>query len=144
MARRRTPTVDRRPYLNHRSRIEPIAAADGSAVRKLLHPSQHAIERMSIAEVEIRPEQATRLQRHPAAEKVYHILGGAGLMQLGEELLAVVPGDIIRIAPGQPHRVETRSDMPLQFLCICQPACDDEDTEYLDTNEPSQKRDGTR
>jgi len=137
MARRRLPAVDRSPYLNHRTSAEPVAAPDGSAVRELLHPSRHAVERMSIAEAEVATGQSTRLHRHPLAEEVYHILDGAGVLQLDDERFAVVPGDIIRIAPGQPHRIETRSETPLRFLCICQPAYRDEDTEFLDTDETS-------
>lgn len=140
MARRRTPAVDRSPYLNHRSGVEPIDAPDGSAVRELLHPAHHAIERMSIAEAEVAPGGGTRLHRHPVAEEVYHILDGAGVMQLGDERIAVVPGDIIRIAPNQPHRIEAKSETPLRFLCICQPAYRDEDTEFLDHATPNDER----
>ncbi|MCL7744222.1 cupin domain-containing protein [Guyparkeria hydrothermalis] len=137
MSRRRTPAVDRSPYLNHRSAVEPIDAPDGSTVRELLHPTHHAIERMSIAEAEVAPGQRTRLHRHPLAEEVYHILDGAGVLQLGEERIAVVPGDIIRIAPQQAHRIEAKSETPLRFLCICQPAYRDEDTEFLDADDTS-------
>ena len=136
MAKRR-PGPDRSSYLNHRSRVEPIRAPDGSSVRELLHPSRHAIESLSVAEASIDPGESTRLHRHPVAEEVYQILDGAGLMELGDERLAVVPGDIIRIAPGQPHRIEARSEVPLRLLCICQPAYRDEDTEFLDTPDPS-------
>jgi len=135
MARRRTPAVDRSPYLAHRSDVEPIDAPDGSSVRELMHPARHGIERMSIAEAEVRPGTATRLHRHPVAEEVYHVLDGAGILQLGEERIAVVPGDIIRIAPGQAHRIEARSETALRFLCICQPAYRGEDTEFLDADE---------
>ena len=137
MARRRTPAVDRSPYLNHRSDVEPIHAPDGSSVRELLHPEHHAVERMSIAEAEVQPGQATRLHRHPVAEEVYHVLDGAGVLQLADERIAVVPGDIIHIAPDQPHRIEAKSETPLRFLCICQPAYRDEDTEFLDADDTS-------
>ena len=137
MARRRKPAVDRSPYLNHRSNVEPIHAPDGSSVRELLHPDRHAIERMSVAEAEVAPGRSTRLHRHPVAEEVYHILEGAGVLQLGEERMAVVPGDIIRIAPNQSHRIEAKSETPLRFLCICQPAYRDEDTEFLDPDDTS-------
>ena len=140
MARRRKPAVDRSPYLSHRSGVEPITAPDGSSVRELLHPAHHAIERMSVAEAEVAPGQATRRHRHPVAEEVYHVLDGAGLLELGDERIAVVPGDIIRIAPNQPHRIEAKSETPLRFLCICQPAYRDEDTEFLDDEPPSNQR----
>ena len=134
MARRRTPAVDRSAYLNHRSDVEAIAAPDGSAVRELLHPKHHRIERMSIAEAEVQPGEATRLHRHPVAEEVYHVLDGAGVLELGDERIAVVPGDIIHIPPNQAHRIEAKSETPLRFLCICQPAYRDEDTEFLETD----------
>jgi len=139
MVRRRTPAVDRSPYLNHRSDAETLLAPDGSTVRELLHPARHAIERMSVAEAEVAPGERTRLHRHPVTEEVYHVLDGAGVLQLGNQRIAVVPGDIIRIAPNEPHRIEARSETPLRFLCICQPAYRDEDTEFLDSdtaNEP--------
>ncbi|MFO7809218.1 cupin domain-containing protein [Guyparkeria sp.] len=132
MAKRRRSEPDRSSYLNHRSHVEPITAPDGSAVRELLHPCRQAIERMSVAEATVEPGRSTRLHRHPIAEEIYQILDGAGLLELGDEHLAVVPGDTIRIAPGQPHRIEARSDAPLRLLCICQPAYSDEDTEFLD------------
>lgn len=138
MAKRRRPAPDRSSYLNHRSRSEVIRAADGSRVRELMHPSHHAIERMSVAEAEVKPGHSTRLHRHPIAEEVYHILDGAGVMDLDGERFAVVPGDIIRIAPGQAHRIETKSEAPLRFLCICQPAYRDEDTEFVDPVAPNE------
>ncbi|MFW6020635.1 MAG: cupin domain-containing protein [Guyparkeria sp.] len=140
MAKRRRPEPDRSSYLNHRSRVEPIVAPDGSTVRELMHPSHHAVERLSVAEATVEPGASTRRHRHPVAEEIYQILDGAGVMELGEERLAVVPGDIIRIAPGQPHRLEAKSEVPLRLLCICQPAYRDEDTEFLDTDTPEHER----
>ena len=138
MAKRRTPVPDRASYLNHRSRSEAFRAPDGSRVRELMHPVHHAIERMSVAEAEVDPGGSTRPHRHPVAEEVYHILDGAGVMELAGEQFAVVPGDIIRIAPGQVHRIETKSEVPLRFLCICQPAYRDEDTEFVDPVAPNE------
>ncbi|MGM0517596.1 MAG: cupin domain-containing protein [Pseudomonadota bacterium] len=132
MGKRRRPGNDRSGYLNHRGRAEAVRPPDGSLVRELMHPARHDIERMSVAEAEVAPGASTRLHRHPVAEEVYHILDGAGIMELGEEQFAVVPGDIIRIAPGQAHRIETKSEVPLRLLCICQPAYSDEDTEFVD------------
>lgn len=137
MEKRRRPGEDRSGYLNHRGRAEAVRPPDGSLVRELMHPARHDIERMSVAEAEVAPGASTRLHRHPRAEEVYHILDGAGIMELGEERFAVVPGDIVRIAPGQAHRIETRSEVPLRLLCICQPAYSDEDTEFVDPVTPN-------
>lgn len=122
---------DRSHYLNHRAAVDPFVTRDGSIITELMHPSSHAVERCSIAEAQVDPGQSTLLHRHPITEEVYHVLDGAGLMTLGHDQFAVVPGDIIRIAPGQPHKIQATSEAPLRFLCTCVPAYSDEDTEIL-------------
>lgn len=122
---------NRRHYLNHRANVEPFVTRDGSIISELMHPSHHAVERCSVAEAQVDPDQETILHRHSIAEEVYHIIEGAGLMTLGHDRFAVVPGDIIRIAPGVPHKIKTTSTLPMRLLCICVPAYSDEDTEIV-------------
>jgi len=128
-SRRKAP--DRGHYLNHRANVEPFVTRDGSIISELMHPSSHSVERCSVAEAQVDPHQETILHRHPISEEVYHILGGSGVMTLGHDRFAVVPGDTIRIAPGLPHKIRATSEGPLRLLCICVPAYSDEDTEIV-------------
>jgi mannose-6-phosphate isomerase-like protein (cupin superfamily) len=85
-------------------------------------PEQHAVEHFSLTELELAAGQMAEWPPYPHGEKVWHILNGAGLMTLGLEQFAIVPGDIIHIAPGLVHQVHSRGQHPLQLLCISCPA----------------------
>lgn len=111
--------------------VAPYITKDGSEIRELLHPSQHAVHRQSLAEAVIPPGGATRLHRHDSSEEIYHVTRGSGLMTLASEQFAIAVGDSIAIAPGTPHRVENNGGEPLHILCCCAPAYAHEDTVLL-------------
>jgi mannose-6-phosphate isomerase-like protein (cupin superfamily) len=104
---------------------------DGSLIRELMHPAQHASRHQSLAEAIVQPGQKTALHRHLQSEELYHITAGAGLMTLADETFAVTTGDTICIAPGTPHCIENRGDGELRILCCCAPAYAHTDTEIL-------------
>ncbi len=105
---------------------------DGSEIRELLHPAQHAAARnQSLAEAIVSPGESTRLHRHRSSEELYHITAGEGLMALGEEEFRVSTGDTILIPPGTPHAIRNTGVGPLSILCCCAPPYSHEDTELL-------------
>ena len=116
------------------TRYRAIAAfitKDGSEIRELMHPSNHAVRRQSLAEATVLPGTATQLHRHVQTEELYHVVAGRGCMRLGEREFDVHAGDTVCIAPGTPHRVVNTGTEPLRILCCCTPAYADEDTELL-------------
>ena len=114
-----------------RDDIAPYITRDGSEIRELLHPSQHAVRHQSLAEAVVAPGASTRLHRHRLSEEIYHVTRGNGLMTLADSTFAIAPGDSIVIAPGTPHRLENTGDGPLHVLCCCAPPYAHEDTELL-------------
>jgi len=104
---------------------------DGSQIRELMHPSRHGARAQSLAEATVAPGTVTTLHRHHAAEELYHILDGRGVMTLGDERFEVGPGDTVCIRPGTVHCIENRGAVPLRFLCCCTPAYRDDDTELI-------------
>lgn len=116
---RRTP--DRSAYLNHRAHAVVETLPDGCQIRALMVPKTHAVTRFSLIEISVPAGLETTEQQDAACEKVWHILNGAGLMYRGDEQFAVVPGDVIHIAPGLPHRILCIGKQPLQLLCVCAP-----------------------
>ena len=104
---------------------------DGSLIRELMHPSQHASRRQSLAEAIVQPGQKTALHRHQQSEELYHITAGAGRMTLGNASFDVHTGDTICIAPGTPHCIENTGPDDLHILCSCAPAYAHSDTEIL-------------
>ncbi|MBS1139331.1 MAG: Cupin region [Proteobacteria bacterium] len=111
--------------------VAPYITKDGSEIRELLHPSQHAVRQQSLAEAVVPPGSTTRLHRHGITEEIYHVTKGCGLMTLGDERFAIAVGDSIAIAPGTPHCVENTGSEALHILCCCAPAYSHDDTELL-------------
>jgi mannose-6-phosphate isomerase-like protein (cupin superfamily) len=111
--------------------IPAFVTKDGSVIRELLHPEHHAICSMSFAEAIVEPGQTTQLHCHHAAEEIYHITRGGGLMRLGDQRFDVSVGDSVVIAPATPHCITATSREPLHILCACHPAYSDADTSLL-------------
>ncbi len=115
-----------------RAAAEPFRTLDGSTIRELMHPAQHACLQQSLAEATVPPGRRTALHRHLRSEELYHVTRGRGRMRLGQREFEVGPGDTVAIAPRTPHRIEAIGPEALVFLCCCAPAYDDADTELLE------------
>ena len=59
---------------------------------------------------------------------IYFILEGQALMEVGNEVEPVGPGDAIAIPPGARHKIWNTGDVPLVLLCCCAPAYENDDT----------------
>jgi mannose-6-phosphate isomerase-like protein (cupin superfamily) len=114
-----------------RADIAPYITKDGSEIRELLHPDQHAVRQQSLAEAVVPPGATTLLHRHTRSEEIYHITRGNGLMTLGAEVFAIAPGDSIAIPPGTSHCLENTGAEALHILCCCVPPYSHADTELL-------------
>ena len=115
----------------HYADVPAFVTKDGSLIRELMHPSQHASTRQSLAEAIVQPGQKTALHRHLQSEELYHISTGEGRMTLDDESFIVKPGDTICIAPGTAHCIENTGTGDLHILCSCAPAYAHSDTEVL-------------
>ena len=111
--------------------IVAFITKDGSAIRELMHPSQHGSSSMSFAEATIEPGGTTLLHLHQKAEEIYHITQGTGTMRMGNAEFDIRCGDTITIAPGTKHNVTNAGSEALKILCVCHPAYSDEDTTLL-------------
>ncbi len=114
--------------------VTPFITKDGSQIRELMHPAQHAAHgnrAQSFAEAIVAPGMKTALHRHCVTEEIYHITQGAGRMTLGAQQFAVGAGDTICIAPETAHCIECVGDTALKILCACAPAYSHEDTQLL-------------
>ncbi|MFO7572049.1 MAG: cupin domain-containing protein [Gaiellaceae bacterium] len=100
----------------------PFTTKDGSTIREYLHT-----EAQSLAEASLAPGQATQRHYHARSEEIYLIVGGGGLMELGDESREVAPGDAVLIPSGAWHRLTGGSD-GARVLCCCVPPYSDEDT----------------
>jgi mannose-6-phosphate isomerase-like protein (cupin superfamily) len=114
-----------------REEITPYVTKDGSEIRELLHPAQHANKNQSLAEALVPVGCTTLLHRHDVTEEIYHVIGGTGVMTLGTNNFPIVPGNSILIPPGTPHCVTNTGESALTILCCCSPAYSHDDTILL-------------
>ena len=115
-----------------RADITPYRTKDGSEIRELMHPDHHPVRRQSLAEAVIAPGMATTAHSHRASEEIYHVIEGAGRMELdageGGRSCDVTVGDTVLILPGVRHRIANTGTGPLRILCCCAPAYSHDDT----------------
>lgn len=119
------------PFRQSLEQALPYITKDGSEIRELLHPTQHALANQSLAEALVPPGVTTLRHLHWLTEEIYHITQGAGLMSLGDQTFRVTTGDSIAIASGTPHCIANDGATPLHILCCCAPAYSHDDTFLL-------------
>ena len=81
--------------------------------------------------VRVEPGQTSHIHRHNQAETVLFILGGSGVVHVGDSEVAVREGDRLLIGKGVYHRVRTAGE-PLRFLSVQSPPILDKARGILD------------
>ncbi len=117
--------------VSHYKDIATYQTKDGSEIRELMHPDNHANRNQSLAEARVAAGQQTQLHRHNQTEEIYYITQGEGKMRLGDDSFPVSTGDCVCISPGTAHCIQNTGDNELIILCCCSPAYSHNDTELL-------------
>ena len=110
------------------NQVPAFVTKDGSEIRELLAHRNSSIEKQSLAEARLAPGLSTTPHFHRRTEEIYYILQGQGLMQIGDLIRAVGPGDAIAIPPLATHQITNSGSESLVFLCCCAPAYEHDDT----------------
>lgn len=110
------------------NRVPAFTTKDGSEIRELLAARNSCIRNQTLAEARLPAGEATTPHHHVETEEIYYILGGEGLMRVGEETRPVGPGDAIAIPPGASHQITNTGTGVLKFLCCCAPGYEHDDT----------------
>ena len=66
----------------------------------------------------INPGKAMKPHQHENVEHVYFILGGVGIVRIGDEEQEVREGDAIYMPPRLPHNLRNTGTYPLRFIGI--------------------------
>jgi mannose-6-phosphate isomerase-like protein (cupin superfamily) len=111
--------------------IARYTTKDGSIIRELCHPDHCGNKNQSLAEAVVPAGFKALLHRHNRSEEIYHIIEGAGLMNVDEKQFEVTVGDTVCILPGEAHSVKNNGDVPLKILCCCSPPYSHEDTDII-------------
>lgn len=101
--------------------VDPVTykkpGADWSAVsrQRLVGPAEDAPFHLRYFEVQ--PGGYTTYERHEHQHVVF-ALRGAGEVRLGDRWQPVSYGDVVYVAPNEPHQFRAAGDEPFGFLCI--------------------------
>lgn len=109
-------------HLRNVSDAKPFPSDHGETVYETLGHAAGGATSHSLAQIVLAPGAASRAHYHPIAEETYHILSGAGEIEIDGVRTAVRPGDSIYIAPGEVHQIANTGADELVFLAICVPA----------------------
>jgi mannose-6-phosphate isomerase-like protein (cupin superfamily) len=114
------------------ARLTPLPVADYSRLRELLHPDRDPVDiRYSLAHALIHAGESSLRHRLSTVE-VYYFLAGAGIMHVAGEAAPVGAGVAVAVPAGAEQWVENTEDDDLEFLCIVDPAWQEEDEEILE------------
>lgn len=91
---------------------------EGCHIIEILNRADH--EDVSIARARVDPGITTRWHTVEARE-IYYILTGNGRAEVGDEIMAVGPGDAVSIPTGVRQRIANTGGEDLVFLCVCTP-----------------------
>lgn len=107
-------------------------AGDHTRLRELLHPAKGGARvGCSLAWGRLAP--GARSKRHRlASSEVYYILCGQGTFHIGQESEAIAGGTVVYVPPGGVQWVQNTGQVPLDFLCLVDPAWRIEDEEILE------------
>ncbi len=113
------------------TQCEEFMARDKTALRELLHPDRHDVAlHYSLAHAVVEPGKRSA-QHVLQSTEVYYILQGQGIMYIDDESEAVRAGQAIYIPAQATQWIENTGAEELQFLCIVDPAWQEQDEEIL-------------
>jgi mannose-6-phosphate isomerase-like protein (cupin superfamily) len=91
--------------------------AHGGGVAHMILDTRHLQTLMFLAHASVPPRKKLSSHADPM-EEIYIIQTGKGLMQVGEEVCEVIPGDAIHIPVGQFHELTNTSNEELTILVV--------------------------
>lgn len=86
----------------------------------------------SFGHVVIPPQCMSRLHYHPVAEETYYMLKGQAKMVIDDKSYIFNPGDAVLIQQNEKHQIFSIGDVDLEFLVVCAPAWEPNNSVYLD------------
>ena len=104
----------------------PYRTADGTwagVTRQLLAGGAGSACAFELRYFELAPGGRTARERHQHEHAVV-VLRGTGEVTLGDDAHRLGAGDLVRVAPGEPHQFRNAGAEPFGFLCVVDAARD--------------------
>lgn len=109
-----------KPEILHQSESKEYFFREGCFILELSNTDDDP--QLSITRARVEPGCRTRLHKLEDTTERYLILAGTGRVEVGDAPpQAVAKGDVVRIPPGLPQRIENTGRQDLVFLALCTP-----------------------
>ena len=106
----------------HLRQCPEFVAGDHTRLRELLHPHKVSLALgYSLAHGFLDPGKQS-LWHSLKSSEVYYFIAGRGVMKVDAESSAVEPGSVIYVPPGAKQALENNGTVPIEFLCLVDPA----------------------
>lgn len=108
--------------IRHYQTFQPIdvqefeQASQGVTVRRVISAVDGA-ENFTMDIFQIEPGGRTAYHSHPWEHEVF-VISGNGICRDQEGEKTFRQGDVIYIAPNEPHQLENTADVPAEFVCV--------------------------
>ncbi|MEM6707580.1 MAG: cupin domain-containing protein [Pseudomonadota bacterium] len=112
-----TSPIARRPDDLEAFRIAP---EDTNYFAPLLDPVEDGVSFTLVVEI-YEPQGATPPNAHAHAVECFYVLEGTGTGRCGEHCVALSPGSMLALPPGQEHIIENTGPGKLYALCLMVP-----------------------
>lgn len=109
---------------------EVLETPTGERIYELVgkSPRSGGADLHSLALVVIPPGKASSRHYHKIAEESYYLLKGEARMEIAGETIPLRPGQGLLIEPGEVHRISNPGEEVLEFLAVCAPPWQPEDS----------------
>ena len=119
--------------ISSRETTPPAVSPHGEIIYELIGRLAASFsEKHSLALVVLPPGKSSLPHYHPSAEESYFILHGQARLVVGDESVELSSGQAALITPPHPHRITNIGEEDLEFLAVCVPAWEGENSVYLD------------
>ena len=115
-----------------RDEVPLLDGGPGEIIRELAGLARSNAQRLSLAEVILRPGGRSLEHYHRRSEEAYYVLQGQAHLTVGDETRLVGAGDTIVILPGARHKIVNASPEELVMIVVCAPAWRAEDSIYFE------------
>lgn len=107
--------------------IQSIEGFEGTQIKQIFHPHNTMLGiRYSIIQCSIAPDKKSKSHKLKSAE-VYFVTNGEGMMHIDDESCQVKRNQAIYVPPHSRQFIQNTGKVPLEFLCIVDPAWRQED-----------------
>ncbi|HWP78257.1 MAG: cupin domain-containing protein [Thermoproteota archaeon] len=107
--------------------ISPVEGGEGTQIKQIFHPHNTMLGiRFSMARCTMQKNTKSKKHTLKSAE-VYYITSGTGILHVDDKACELKAGHAVYVPPHSEQFVENTGDVPLEFLCIVDPAWRQED-----------------